>query len=329
MAIDAGTRQHNVPVNVCGQMSGSPTYTMLLLGLGLRGFSVPPSAVPEIKKVCRSVTIAQCTAVADRVMTMEHAREIKTASTYVRRAQQKQCRTQAQIIKRKLPDLGLHGQCRPPIKLPSRRSKSVTRIRFAKAAGRSAASASHRDLVRAMERLFRRADVAVRQSEGFHPKPRFMFPSALALGITGQDEVFDVDLDGGWNPDELLARLGAASPPGLVLLTAEVVPAGTKKAQAGRLCYELPLPADRLAAAQAAVERVNAAEHLFAERAGHGAVDLRATLEELTIQQGVLRMTLRAIHTVQARPRDILEVLQLADLEFSGGLLRSRVELAQ
>jgi phosphotransferase system enzyme I (PtsI) len=45
--------------------------------LGLRGFSVPPSAVPEIKKVCRSVNIPQCVAVADRVMTMEHARDIK------------------------------------------------------------------------------------------------------------------------------------------------------------------------------------------------------------------------------------------------------------
>jgi len=77
MAIDCG-RDHNVPVNVCGQMSSSPTYTMLLLGLGLRGFSVPPSAVPEVKKVCRSVTIPQCQTVAERVLTMEHARDIKS-----------------------------------------------------------------------------------------------------------------------------------------------------------------------------------------------------------------------------------------------------------
>ena len=33
-----------MPVNVCGQMSGSPTYTMLLLGLGLRQFSVHAAA---------------------------------------------------------------------------------------------------------------------------------------------------------------------------------------------------------------------------------------------------------------------------------------------
>ena len=41
---------------------------------------------------------------------------------------------------------------------------------------------SHRDLMRAWERLFRRAGVALSMSEGFHPKPRMSFPSALAVG---------------------------------------------------------------------------------------------------------------------------------------------------
>ena len=38
-------------------MSGIRCYTMLLLGLGLRSLSVTPTAVPEIKQVCRSVSI--------------------------------------------------------------------------------------------------------------------------------------------------------------------------------------------------------------------------------------------------------------------------------
>jgi phosphotransferase system enzyme I (PtsI) len=66
-----------VPISLCGQMSGSPIYTMLLLGMGLRQLSVPPSAIPEIKKVCRSVTIAQCEAVSAKALTLEHARDVK------------------------------------------------------------------------------------------------------------------------------------------------------------------------------------------------------------------------------------------------------------
>ena len=70
--------EHDVPISMCGQMSGNPMYTMLLLGLGLRSFSVTPSAVPEIKRVCRSTSIEHCEKVAEYALTLEGAREVKT-----------------------------------------------------------------------------------------------------------------------------------------------------------------------------------------------------------------------------------------------------------
>lgn len=72
-----GAEPKKVPVSLCGQMSGSPTYTMLLLGLGLRSLSVPPSAVYEIKKIIRSVNLEQCRAVAARALSMDNARDIR------------------------------------------------------------------------------------------------------------------------------------------------------------------------------------------------------------------------------------------------------------
>jgi phosphotransferase system enzyme I (PtsI) len=77
MTLDAA-RRRPIPVSLCGQMSGSPTYTMLLLGMGLRQFSVTPAAIPEIKKICRSVNIEQCEAIARHVLSMENARDIKS-----------------------------------------------------------------------------------------------------------------------------------------------------------------------------------------------------------------------------------------------------------
>jgi phosphotransferase system enzyme I (PtsI) len=77
LALEAG-QQKSKPVNLCGQMSGNPLYAMLLLGMGLRYFSVTPAAIPEIKKVCRSVTIEQCQAVVQRTMAMENARDIRS-----------------------------------------------------------------------------------------------------------------------------------------------------------------------------------------------------------------------------------------------------------
>jgi phosphoenolpyruvate-protein phosphotransferase (PTS system enzyme I) len=77
MAIQAAGRKP-LPINMCGQMSGSSLYTMLLLGMGLRRFSVTPSAIPEVKSLCRNVAIAECEAVAARVMAMENARDVKS-----------------------------------------------------------------------------------------------------------------------------------------------------------------------------------------------------------------------------------------------------------
>src|SRR5690349_4708135 len=62
---------------------------------------------------------------------------------------------------------------------------------------------SHRDLIRLWERLFRRAGVALSMTEGFHPKPRMNFPSALAVGIAGTDEMLEVDFSEEYTADSL------------------------------------------------------------------------------------------------------------------------------
>jgi len=73
--IRAGQR-YDVPVSLCGEMGGDVVYTMLLLGLGLKTFSCSPPAIPEIKKMIRSVTMEQAAKVARRVMTFDNDQEI-------------------------------------------------------------------------------------------------------------------------------------------------------------------------------------------------------------------------------------------------------------
>ena len=54
--------KQGIEVNVCGEMSGDPLYTMLLLGMGLRQLSVTPQNIPEIKKIIRLTTLDECAA---------------------------------------------------------------------------------------------------------------------------------------------------------------------------------------------------------------------------------------------------------------------------
>jgi phosphotransferase system enzyme I (PtsI) len=77
MAVRTAT-DHQVPISMCGQMSGNPLYTMMLLGMGLRSFSVTPAAIPEIKQVCRRVSQGDCRRVAERALQLESARDVKT-----------------------------------------------------------------------------------------------------------------------------------------------------------------------------------------------------------------------------------------------------------
>ncbi len=77
MAIDTANARGK-PISMCGQMSGNPMYTMLLIGMGLRSLSATSAAVPEVKRVCRSVTVPDCQRVAQRVLALESSRDVKT-----------------------------------------------------------------------------------------------------------------------------------------------------------------------------------------------------------------------------------------------------------
>lgn len=77
MAIDTAN-EAGKPISMCGQMSGTPLYSMLLVGLGLRSLSVTPAAAPEVKKACRGATLAECEALAERVLALDTAQDVKT-----------------------------------------------------------------------------------------------------------------------------------------------------------------------------------------------------------------------------------------------------------
>jgi phosphotransferase system enzyme I (PtsI) len=74
-SIDVAAKSQT-PVSVCGEMSSNPGRALLLLGMGVRNLSVPPSALPRVKKVIRNVSIDQCKAIAERVMKLEAARDV-------------------------------------------------------------------------------------------------------------------------------------------------------------------------------------------------------------------------------------------------------------
>jgi phosphoenolpyruvate-protein phosphotransferase (PTS system enzyme I) len=74
-------------------MAGDPLATALLVGLGLDELSVVPAVLPEIKKIIRSIKYKDAKKVADAVLGMGDAEEIRS---YL-----------SSIVKNKVPEIPL------------------------------------------------------------------------------------------------------------------------------------------------------------------------------------------------------------------------------
>jgi radical SAM family uncharacterized protein/radical SAM-linked protein len=116
----------------------------------------------------------------------------------------------------------------PPVR-PDQGPSVRVRIGYRKL-GR-AAFGSHLDMVRILPRLFRRLDIPIYYSLGFHSKPVMMFGPALSLGVSTLHEYVDLKLCA---RDELLwrelpERLNEATVDGLSFFGAELLQPGDRK----------------------------------------------------------------------------------------------------
>ena len=70
---------HNADINVgmCGEMAGEPSLALILLGLGLDEFSMPPQVIPELKFLIRSITLKQAQEIANEALKLTTGTEVE------------------------------------------------------------------------------------------------------------------------------------------------------------------------------------------------------------------------------------------------------------
>ena len=74
--LDAGARA-NIPVAMCGEMAGDTKFTQLLLGLGLREFSVHPAYLLEVKKIILESDLSGLIPIADAALRARTAADVE------------------------------------------------------------------------------------------------------------------------------------------------------------------------------------------------------------------------------------------------------------
>ena len=69
--------KHGIPAGMCGELAGDPLATKLLLGMGLRDFSMSAAAIPAIKKIIVATGLDEAQQVYENVKKMDNSETIK------------------------------------------------------------------------------------------------------------------------------------------------------------------------------------------------------------------------------------------------------------
>ncbi|WP_428266054.1 TIGR03960 family B12-binding radical SAM protein [Haliangium sp.] len=162
------------------------------------------------------------------------------------------------------------------------------RLRYAKL-GR-ASYLGHLDTGRMLARLFRRAEIELAYSRGFHPKPIIQFSPALSLGVPSLGELLDVSIEKpvGMSAEDVLERLRQVSPEGIEFVNAWALPEGGRRLGKLIRAYDLviaPAP-DGVAYDEARLGRLAAAflgrERVLVARKQRE-IDVRALVEAVEV----------------------------------------------
>ncbi len=74
--LDAGSVA-NIPVSMCGEMAGDPRYTRILLGMGLRDFSMDVAAILEVKRRIRLTDISKAQPLVEELLKTGNQKRIR------------------------------------------------------------------------------------------------------------------------------------------------------------------------------------------------------------------------------------------------------------
>jgi radical SAM-linked protein len=198
-------------------------------------------------------------------------------------------------------------------------SRDKVRLTFRKAD--SLRWLSHHDLMRTFERMLHRSCLPFRRSQGFHPHPRLIFALSLPLGVIGQAEIVELELDQLLTLDEIRDRLIQQAPAGLEILTIQRI-ALNETAQVVGFRYGLVVPAERIAATRARLDANPLVAECWVERTRPSPrrLDIRPFVRLLQLDDATGRLEMDLFLTPQgtARPEEVLSLVGLDGLIASG-----------
>lgn len=193
---------------------------------------------------------------------------------------------------------------------------------------------SHHDMMRAMERLLRRAKLPVRHTQGFNPHPVMSLVLPRPVSVASRAELLAVSLEQDISPQYIVDQINNAAPVGLKAQSAK--PYEGKNPQARGAKYELRLSPEQVAPLRLRLDELNAlTDWPIQRRTGKTrdgleppkqAMNLRPLIQELLISDEHLLIHLVPQNQAWARPSEVLALLSLDERLDLAKLVRVEVD---
>jgi len=194
---------------------------------------------------------------------------------------------------------------------------------------------SHIETIRVFQRAIARADIKVRHSQGFNPRPKlsFVLPRSVALECD-QDLLFlqiESTLDD-FDPDGFKTQLSQQIPEGCEIISLTV---SEKKPslQVASTNYEMPIKSEFLNQELTnRVEIILSSEDIIIERRGDGKarakhINVRPFLQSVKINDDKILVECNISQTGTIRIDEILELLDLSEDKMAAPVKRTRINL--
>lgn len=172
---------------------------------------------------------------------------------------------------------------------------------------------SHRELLNLIEQAIRRADIPVVFSEGFNPRPRISFPTALPLGISSDDEIMHFQLSEWINQNEIIQKLNRELIEGITV--ASIEPLRQDAAVSFRVEYKitpctkdasneiLQLSSDKIKNWMLQPKQVIQRDYANKESKS---INLKAYVQKMELKDNSLFLTIKITNEGTARPEEVL-----------------------
>lgn len=166
---------------------------------------------------------------------------------------------------------------------------------------------SHLDMVRVMNRVFRRGNIPVYYSEGFNPHPKISFALPLSVFYESECEILLFSVTEELSCEELLKRFNQAMPEGL-----EVTEVTNGKPDIKHLSYALynvyaPLPAEDEISQFMALGSMIVPKKT---KSGIKDTDIRSDVHEIKLSDGCMTMLLSAGSQANLKPDVVIKAME-------------------